>query len=562
MFFNENFKISKIKTIYIKIKNIIMTKIKLKESELRNIIQKVIKESTDLDKYEDVVFLQGEEADEALDILNNEGKDAAMDYLIQWHDPGHHMGKNELGIGSSDQTYRRDGYIMSWNSSFGYIGLDYDLSMMNESMFDGVSVNGNFNVDAVLESYLETLLWVDEELDGRAIIDIAPESVQKAKKDVELFISKINENPQAQEEAEAYDDKSLGHNLALSRNGHGAGFFDEYNDTLQDIARGMGESDIYIGDDGILYIYPDSVNESKKKRKNMNEKKRIISELDVAGTYPTPETEPSGYDVNTKFIFPREPKRQYMILRFENDGLVVVKDLYENDVELFSTKSLNDMMSDGTIQIVNESKKKRNKSLKESIPNYHEGPTPSISPSGYQIGDIYYYTDDNILRGIMFKIEDIQNGAVSAYSEDSYQDHPSTNELNNYLQDGSVRIKQNNTNESKKTTKIKLSELKKLIESVIVEELGDNEFNVGEPEEEFVPHGSYTVSNSGGYLIMISDDGDYAKVKDAFGSENPEISDWLEIEYIEDEDEPGELMAVIDPEGYNIPLNQVMRINR
>jgi len=72
-------------------------------------------------------------------------------------------------------------------------------------------------------------------------------------------------------------------------------------------------------------------------------------------------------------------------------------------------------------------------------------------------------------------------------------------------------------------------------------------------EEEFVPHDSYTVSNSGGYEIMLSDDGDAAKVRDAFGSDNPETSDWLEIVYVSGK-------PVIDPSGYNIPLSHVMRI--
>jgi hypothetical protein len=89
------------------------------------------------------------------------------------------------------------------------------------------------------------------------------------------------------------------------------------------------------------------------------------------------------------------------------------------------------------------------------------------------------------------------------------------------------------------------------------------ELNISESDdfdgEEFIPHGSYTVSNLGGYEVMINDSGDAAKVRDAYGSEEPKISDWLEIEYIEDEE--GEFSPVIDPEGYNIPLNMVMRIN-
>jgi hypothetical protein len=94
--------------------------------------------------------------------------------------------------------------------------------------------------------------------------------------------------------------------------------------------------------------------------------------------------------------------------------------------------------------------------------------------------------------------------------------------------------------------KVKLSENEMAIDEMIT---GDDEV------EEFIPHGTYTVSNSGGYEIMLSDSNDAAKVRDAFGSENPQVSDWLEIEYDEDGD------PVIDPNGYNIPLNMVMRIN-
>ncbi len=93
-----------------------------------------VAEATDRDRYEDVVFLQGEEAYEALEILNNQGEDAAMEYLKQWHDHGNHQGRNELPHGSSDQTYDKDGYHMAWNDSLGYIGLTYDFTHDNEPL--------------------------------------------------------------------------------------------------------------------------------------------------------------------------------------------------------------------------------------------------------------------------------------------------------------------------------------------------------------------------------------------------------------------------------------------
>ena len=76
----------------------------------------------------------------------------------------------------------------------------------------------------------------------------------------------------------------------------------------------------------------------------------------------------------------------------------------------------------------------------------------------------------------------------------------------------------------------------------------------------FIAHGMYTVSNCGGYLVELSDCGDSARLMDNFGGEDPKISEWLEIQYVYVEDNSDEPCPIIDPEGYNIPLNQVMRI--
>ncbi len=55
-----------------------------------------------------------------------------MEYLKQWHYSGEHEGSAEENHGADDKVYRKDGYIMSWNPRIGYIGLQYDLSNMNE----------------------------------------------------------------------------------------------------------------------------------------------------------------------------------------------------------------------------------------------------------------------------------------------------------------------------------------------------------------------------------------------------------------------------------------------
>ena len=48
-------------------------------------------------------------------------------------------------------------------------------------------------------------------------------------------------------------------------------------------------------------------------------------------------------------------------------------------------------------------------------------------------------------------------------------------------------------------------------------------------------------------------------MRDAYGGSQIEVSEWKEIEYVLSEDEEEESIPVIDPQGYNIELNQVIR---
>jgi hypothetical protein len=69
-------------------------------------------------------------------------------------------------------------------------------------------------------------------------------------------------------------------------------------------------------------------------------------------------------------------------------------------------------------------------------------------------------------------------------------------------------------------------------------------------------HGYYVVSNSCSYGIHLSDCGEQAKL--IMNDEDCTVTDWLDIEHIFDEDE-NEFVPVIDPTGYNVSLNLVMR---
>jgi hypothetical protein len=124
--------------------------------------------------------------------------------------------------------------------------------MLNEN----VNLENNLDVNEVLPSYLETALWAEESdengLKEKTIFDVDEKSKEIARQDIIDFIKTAKE--QAPDELNSYDANALGHNLWLSRNGHGVGFFDDWNDTLQNIARNMKEKNIYVGNDGFVYI--------------------------------------------------------------------------------------------------------------------------------------------------------------------------------------------------------------------------------------------------------------------------------------------------------------------
>lgn len=75
-------------------------------------------------KYKEIVFMQGDDAIEPLKILDEKGYDAVLEYLNQWdYDEGQ---INDLpSHGTSDDVYQtKDGLVLSYNNSLGYIGLE------------------------------------------------------------------------------------------------------------------------------------------------------------------------------------------------------------------------------------------------------------------------------------------------------------------------------------------------------------------------------------------------------------------------------------------------------
>jgi hypothetical protein len=112
----------------------------------------------------------------------------------------------------------------------------------------------------VVEHYLVAALWTEEEtlkedygVEGATIYDISKEDWEKATSDVRRFMEL------AGDATEGIGAEQLGHDIWLTRNGHGTGFWDrgyeqQVSDRLCAAADKLGSSDVYAGDDGNIYL--------------------------------------------------------------------------------------------------------------------------------------------------------------------------------------------------------------------------------------------------------------------------------------------------------------------
>lgn len=113
------------------------------------------------------------------------------------------------------------------------------------------------NQDDILQAYLTCALFTstgdnDTPLEStHSTADFAHEAVESAKIAVAFFVDR------AKPYLADWSDNQIGHDLWLTRNGHGAGFWDRglpYGDVLTDKAKSLGGSYCYIGDDGKVYL--------------------------------------------------------------------------------------------------------------------------------------------------------------------------------------------------------------------------------------------------------------------------------------------------------------------
>lgn len=109
-----------------------------------------------------------------------------------------------------------------------------------------------------VKDYLITALWSSVDENGNPLDDkyspdnLSPCALLQADKDVTSFVEGI-------ERTGDHDVSQLMHDFWLTRNGHGAGFWDgdyekSLGEALTKLSESFGEVDLYVGDDGLLYF--------------------------------------------------------------------------------------------------------------------------------------------------------------------------------------------------------------------------------------------------------------------------------------------------------------------
>jgi hypothetical protein len=111
-------------------------------------------------------------------------------------------------------------------------------------------------MDRFTEAYIECLLWADCGPDSNCadinLSDFAEETLDQIKVDCKSFQTRAGEL------LSNIDQVQAGHDFWLTRNHHGAGFWDrgygEIGEKLTSISHEYGELSPYKGDDGKVYL--------------------------------------------------------------------------------------------------------------------------------------------------------------------------------------------------------------------------------------------------------------------------------------------------------------------
>ena len=136
-----------------------------------------------------------------------------------------------------------------------------NFSKITEKVFEShIGRTASFDMNKMLKQYLVTALWSSTDEEGEAldkehdVKDIDESFVRQSKEDCQKFMREVK----SELGDINLDDSNVGHDFWLTRNGHGAGFWDgdyeeEVGEFLTKISKKFKEVNIYAEDDGKIY---------------------------------------------------------------------------------------------------------------------------------------------------------------------------------------------------------------------------------------------------------------------------------------------------------------------
>jgi len=124
----------------------------------------------------------------------------------------------------------------------------------------------SIELKAIISGYIDAIEWTEYGPDSEFTegAQFSGELIKKAESDCEAFYNLFKPClSRAMVNSTEYTWKGVGHDLWLTRNGHGAGFWGrklgsfggyDIGDCLSEACKMSGESYLYEGDDGLLYL--------------------------------------------------------------------------------------------------------------------------------------------------------------------------------------------------------------------------------------------------------------------------------------------------------------------
>ena len=122
-------------------------------------------------------------------------------------------------------------------------------------------------MNAFTRAYIVAALWASTDDEGEPLDanytedDIAPESLAQIVSDCDAFLAETQGMLDLAywngAKYGSYSEEYAGHDFFLTRNGHGAGFWDrglKDGEKLTEVAKQFRESNPYVGDNGKIYF--------------------------------------------------------------------------------------------------------------------------------------------------------------------------------------------------------------------------------------------------------------------------------------------------------------------